>query len=116
MAKLSEELLAAAEEAEQDARAALADGQPKWYEVSMGFAAMCRRLAAAHAGTANDPEQFIGRSTAEVANELGLTVSHVRRLARELGIGRRIGRDWRFSGNDVEALRWRQTAVGRPRH
>lgn len=113
MSRLSEELRVSAEDAETRAREYLADGSPEGYEAAMELARELRRLAGNHAGTANDPAQFVGRSTAEVAEELHLTVSHVRRLARELGIGKRVGRDWRFSGHDVEALRRRGTSPGR---
>ena len=46
-------------------------------------------------------------TTREVADDLGINVSRVRVLADQLGIGRKIGRDWVFSAADLEALRRR---------
>lgn len=105
MSTLVKELLAAANEAEERAEDCLRDGHPEGYETSRSLAASLRRLARAHADT--DPEQFAGRSTQEVADDLGVTPGRIRQLARALRVGIRVGRDWRFSGNDVAALRAR---------
>ena len=47
------------------------------------------------------------RSAPEVAALLGVTRSYVVKLAKRLGVGVRIGRDWRFTEADVAALRGR---------
>ena len=51
------------------------------------------------------PEQWY--TTRQVAEEIGVNVQRVRKLAGDLGIGRKVGRDWVFSGDDLEALRRR---------
>jgi hypothetical protein len=51
-------------------------------------------------------------TTQQVADDLGITVSLVRRYARERGIGWEIGRDWLFRPEDVERLRARKTTPG----
>ena len=53
------------------------------------------------------------RSTAEVAAELGIDETRVRRLATSRGLGRRVGRSWAFTTTEVDAMRHRVT--GRPR-
>lgn len=40
-----------------------------------------------------------------VADMLGVTTSHVRRMAGDNGIGEKFGRDWMFRESDVQALR-----------
>ena len=52
------------------------------------------------------PEQWY--STAQVAQELGINVSRVRVLAFQLGIGRKVGKAWVFTEEDLEALRTRR--------
>lgn len=49
------------------------------------------------------------RSAPEVAALIGVTRSYVVKLAKRLGVGVRIGRDWRFTEDDVAALRGRPT-------
>jgi hypothetical protein len=46
------------------------------------------------------------------ADLLGISPERVRALARDLGIGQRIGRDWVFTEEDVERLR--QRPIGTP--
>lgn len=40
-----------------------------------------------------------------VAEMLGVTTSHVRRMAGDNGVGEKFGRDWMFRESDVQALR-----------
>ena len=47
-------------------------------------------------------------STAEVAKELGINVSRVRVLASQLRIGRKVGRAWVFTEEDLQALQTRR--------
>lgn len=49
-------------------------------------------------------------SSAEVADRLGLTRLHVRRLTREMVLpyARQIGRDWVYWPEDVDALQQRE--------
>jgi hypothetical protein len=54
-------------------------------------------------------------TTKQVADALGISTGRVRQLAIALGIGRKWGRDWMFSGADLAALRARNTIVGRPK-
>lgn len=44
----------------------------------------------------------------EVAVQLGVTRSYVVQLAKRLGAGQQIGRDWRFTDEDIAILRHRQ--------
>ena len=53
-------------------------------------------------------------SSAEAARKLGLEQSHVRRLARLLGVGFKVGRNWLFTADDLKALR-KRPGMGRPR-
>lgn len=53
-------------------------------------------------------------TTAEAARELGVSPQRVRHLAASRGVGRRIGRDWVFTREDIEAMRVRRPP-GRPR-
>ncbi len=52
-------------------------------------------------------------TTQEVAIRLGLNPSRIRQLAPVLGIGRKVGRDWIFTDDEVELLRQRKTIPGR---
>lgn len=52
-------------------------------------------------------------TTTDVAAELGIDESRVRRMAADRGLGYKLGRDWRFSDDDINAMRER--APGRPR-
>ena len=52
-------------------------------------------------------------TTTEAAAELGIDESRVRRIASDRGLGYKLGRDWRFTDGDVEAMRSR--VPGRPR-
>jgi hypothetical protein len=49
----------------------------------------------------------------EVADQLGISVAWVKRLAQR-GIGRQVGKVWIFTAADIERLRERRTARGRP--
>ena len=53
-----------------------------------------------------------GATTTNVASALGITDGRVRQLASELGVGRRWGRDWVFTPEDVAQLRGRNTKRG----
>lgn len=53
------------------------------------------------------------RTTQQVADDLGIDSSLVRRYASQRGIGWNIGRDWLFRPEDVEAVRSRNTIRGR---
>ena len=53
-------------------------------------------------------------TTQHVAALLGVDYSHVRRLARDLGIGQKIGRDWWFSETDLRAFKRRPDARVEP--
>jgi excisionase family DNA binding protein len=57
-------------------------------------------------------------STAEAAKILGISVIRVQKLAQEGRMGRKIGRDWVFNDDDLEAVKNRPTGypVGRPRN
>jgi hypothetical protein len=46
-------------------------------------------------------------TTAQAAALLGLDTSSVRRLARKLKLGQRLGRDWFFSQSDLDRMRSR---------
>lgn len=51
-------------------------------------------------------------TTKQVANQLGITDSHVRRLAIDLGIGQHFGHARIFSDDDVAVLQQRRTRPG----
>jgi hypothetical protein len=51
----------------------------------------------------------------ETANRLGIKPSRVRQLAAAMHLGRKLGRDWLFTDNDIEQLRQRNQQVGRPK-
>ena len=53
-------------------------------------------------------------TTATAAAALGLTPRQVGHLAKLHGLGRKVGRDWHFTGPEVAKLKRRPT-VGRPR-
>lgn len=54
-------------------------------------------------------------TTAVVAQRLGISRQRVAQLARSLGIGAHIGRDWLFAEDDIAAMRERNTRpTGRP--
>jgi hypothetical protein len=53
-------------------------------------------------------------TTATAAAALGLTPRQVGQLARQHGLGRKIGRDWQFTAADLRQMQRRPT-VGRPR-
>ena len=46
-------------------------------------------------------------TTAQAAAVLGLDTSSIRRLARKLKLGQRLGRDWFFSQSDLDRMRSR---------
>lgn len=52
-------------------------------------------------------------TTAQAAALLGLDASSVRRLARKLKLGQRLGRDWFFTKDDLDRMRGRPS-VGNP--
>ncbi len=53
-------------------------------------------------------------TTATAAAKLGLCPRHVGQLARQHGLGRKVGRDWQFTAADLRQMQ-RRPAVGRPR-
>jgi hypothetical protein len=53
-------------------------------------------------------------TTATAAAKLGLCPRQVGQLARQHGLGRKIGRDWQFTATDLRTMKRRPT-VGRPR-
>jgi len=53
-------------------------------------------------------------SAQQVADELGISSSRVRRIARMLGIGQRIGQVWVFTAADVARLKAYPRTPGRP--
>ncbi len=53
-------------------------------------------------------------TVADVARKLNLDGSQVRRLARELEVGFKVGRAWLFSESDVDRLERGRKPVGRP--
>jgi Helix-turn-helix domain len=52
-------------------------------------------------------------TTAQAAALLGLDASSVRRLARKLKLGQRLGRDWFFTQADLDRMR-KRPSVGNP--
>jgi len=58
------------------------------------------------------PPEHYRYTTLQVAELLGITDGRVRQLARDLGVGQRLGRDWAFTGADVARLRERETTPG----
>ncbi len=53
-------------------------------------------------------------TTEQAAARLGIDAGHVRRIAKALGIGTKIGeRAWMFTDSDIAALRQRDTKTGR---
>jgi hypothetical protein len=53
-------------------------------------------------------------TTADVARFLEVTPRQVGHLAKLHGLGKKVGRDWHFTGPEVAKLKRRPT-VGRPR-
>lgn len=53
------------------------------------------------------------KGVADVARELEVTERRVQALASSRHVGRKVGRDWRFSDRDIDAMRERK--AGRPR-
>jgi hypothetical protein len=51
----------------------------------------------------------------QAADELGVKPVTVRWLASELQIGTKLGRDWLFTADDLDAFRNRNTTPGRPK-
>lgn len=58
-------------------------------------------------------EMTVVYRTHEVAEELGVQSQTISRAARRIGVGRKYGRDWMFTREDIEKLRDR-TKPGRP--
>ncbi len=54
------------------------------------------------------------RTTTDAAEEVGVSIPRVKQLVKELGVGTKFGRDWAFTIEDVEAMKRRNTQVGRP--
>ena len=52
------------------------------------------------------------QSSGQVAKILEVDVAHVRHLARQHGIGFKVGRNWLFSTRDVAKLQRRPTTPG----
>jgi hypothetical protein len=46
-------------------------------------------------------------TTAEVAEDLGISMARLRLIAARYGIGKKVGRDWLFTDADLEQLRQR---------
>ena len=53
-------------------------------------------------------------TTATAAAALGLTPRQVGHLAKLHGLGRKVGRDWQFTAEEIREMHKRPT-VGRPR-
>lgn len=53
-------------------------------------------------------------TTQTAAAALGLTPRHVGQLARQHGLGRKVGRDWQFTAAEVRQMR-RRPPMGRPK-
>ena len=53
-----------------------------------------------------------GATTINVAAALGITPSRVRKLAAEMGVGHKFGRDWMFTPEDVATMRARDQKRG----
>ena len=47
------------------------------------------------------------RTSAEAARDLHLSVQRIKQLAQELGVGRKLGRDWVFTDDDLDTMRRR---------
>ena len=56
------------------------------------------------------------RSSDDAAAEIGMSARWVRKVAGERSIGWHAGRDWVFTGEDIEELRTLRRPVGRPRN
>ena len=55
-------------------------------------------------------------TSAEVAALFNITQRHVSKLASRHKLGHKLGRDYRFTGDDIERMRQRPTSSpGRPR-
>jgi hypothetical protein len=52
-------------------------------------------------------------TTATAAAKLGLCPRQVGQLARQHGLGRKVGRDWQFTNEDLRMMK-RRPKVGRP--
>ena len=61
----------------------------------------------------SEAEKLRLHTTAQAAAILGLDASSVRRLARKLKLGQRLGRDWFFTQADLDRMRGRPS-VGNP--
>lgn len=46
-------------------------------------------------------------STRAAADALGVSIPRVKQLATELGVGKKYGRDWLFTEQDIERMRAR---------
>jgi hypothetical protein len=55
------------------------------------------------------------RSTKEAAEELGMHEGAVRKLRKKIDVGKKIGRDWFFSEDDLQVMQQRPMVSGRPR-
>lgn len=53
-------------------------------------------------------------TTADAARELKVSVPLVKKIRAAMSIGRKVGRDWLFTSADLEAMRRRNTRIGRP--
>ena len=53
-------------------------------------------------------------TTATAAAALGITPRQVGHLAKLHGLGRKVGRDWQFTAEEVRTMR-KRPPVGRPR-
>lgn len=53
-------------------------------------------------------------STAQAAEELGLSSSHTRAVAIMLNVGQRVGRTYAFTAEDIAVMRKRNTKTGPP--
>lgn len=53
-------------------------------------------------------------TTATAAAALGITPRQVGHLAKQHGLGRKVGRDWQFTAGEVRTMTRRPT-VGRPK-
>jgi excisionase family DNA binding protein len=53
-------------------------------------------------------------TTAEAADRLGISEVRIRQLCQDGRLGRKIGRDWLFTAEEVESFRRQSRPTGRP--
>jgi sirohydrochlorin ferrochelatase len=73
------------------------------------------RLAQQAESAGRDDALLSLRTTQQAADELGIGRLRVQRIAREMDLGWDSGRDIILTPDDIEVMRQRNTAPGRPR-